>query len=76
MRPRPPKVVQDVGVGAARVLQGVGQDAQPPLVQFAAGQVAFVVGRLGEVGDGAAVPAEPGGIDGDGAEGIAEDASE
>src|SRR5262249_19486325 len=54
-------VGEDVGVGAAGVLEGVGQDRQVmegPLVVDAAGD-----GR-----DGAVVPRQPGGVDSDGTE--------
>jgi hypothetical protein len=63
-------VGEDVGVGAAGVFEGVGQDAQVlegPLVVDAAGD-----GR-----DGAGVPLQPRGVDGGGAEGErAEDVAE
>src|SRR5262245_835511 len=59
-------VVENLRVGAAGFLQSVGKDRHDVVA-------AVVVDGLGQLGDGAVVPGEPSGIDGRGAEGIAED---
>jgi hypothetical protein len=67
VRPRPWQVFQDVRVGAAGVFEGVGQDGY-------AVQGPPVVDGLGELGDGAAIPGQPGGVErGRRAGGAAED---
>ena len=60
---RPAAVVQDVGVVAAGVFEGVGEDRQ-------AVEGAVVVDGLGKGGD---VRCSPGGMERDGAERVAED---
>src|SRR5262249_31770930 len=62
-------MIEDVCVGTAGGFQGVGQDGQ-----VVEGPV--VVAGLGEPGDGAVPPGEPGSGDGGGAEGVAEDTAE
>src|SRR4051794_13148993 len=64
--PWPSAVVQDAGVVAARVLQGVGQDGQVV-------EATVLVDGIGEGRDGGR---PPGGIEGDGAEGVADDVPE
>ena len=56
-------MVQDVGVGAATFFKGVGKDRHSV-------KCFFIVDRLGEVLNGGG---EPDGVEGDGAEGVAED---
>jgi hypothetical protein len=68
-------MAEDVLVRTAGVFQGISQDGEPVVVQMTGGEVAVVVEGLGEGGDSAAVPGEPGGIERDGTEGIAEDAA-
>src|SRR4051794_10920599 len=65
MRPLAPAVLQDPGVRAACVFERVCQDGHPV-------KGAFVVARLGELADRAAVPGEPGGVEGDWVGGVAE----
>jgi hypothetical protein len=69
-------VVQEVGVGAAGFLQGIGQDIQSCGVKVAGGELPPVVNGLGEFRDEAAVPGEPAGVDAGGAEGIPNDVTE
>src|SRR5262249_60559116 len=70
VRTRPAQVRLEVGAGAARFFQGIGQDGKEAPVQFAAGEVALVVGGPGEGRDRGC---QPGRVAGDGAEGVAED---
>src|SRR5262249_40602594 len=63
------QVSEEVGVGAAGVFQGVGQDRQ---VVVAAG----VVDAPGHVPHQSVAPAQPGRLDGDGPEGVAEQLAE
>ena len=63
MFPTAAAMSQNVGIGAAGIFQGIGQDRQA--VEGAVG-----VYGLGETGDGAR---EPGGVKGDGPERVAED---
>ena len=69
MRPAAAQVAQDVGVGAAGLLQGVGQDGQ-------AVEGPLLVDRRGEFGDRAALSRQPGGARGERPEGVADDAAE
>src|SRR5438093_1147448 len=55
------------------LLQGVGEDGQAGVVQQAGGEEAVVVGGLCEVQHGGR---QPGGGEGDGAEGVAEEVSQ
>ena len=66
MLARLPAMVQDVGVIAASVFEGIGEDGQ-------AVEGAVVVDGLSQGGD---VRRSPGGVERDGAEGIAEDSTE
>src|SRR3954453_17546304 len=59
-------VTQQVGVGAAGLFEGVGEDRQVV-------EGAVVVDLPGDRGYGAVVPGQPRGIDGDRAERVAED---
>jgi hypothetical protein len=62
MLPRLAAVIQDVGIVAARVFEGIGEDGQ-------AVEGAFVIDGGGERNDGGG---EPGKIDSYGAEGVAD----
>lgn len=73
MRTGATTVRQDVAIGAAGVFEGVGEDSKATQIEMATRQFPFIVDRLGQLGDGGVVPGEPGGVDGDGAEGVAED---
>src|SRR5262249_10911230 len=64
---------QDVGVGAAGVLKSIGQHGEAAGLKAARGQVAVVVGGLGEGDDGWRLP---GGGEVNGAERVAEDAAD
>ena len=66
MLPRLAAVIQDVGVVAAGVFEGVGEDGQ-------AVEGPFVIDGGGKGNDGGS---EPDGIDGYGAERVAEDAAQ
>src|SRR5262249_39638204 len=70
MRAGTAQVPEDVGVGPAGFFEAVGQNGEAGRVQVAAGEVAVVVGGLWEGDDGWCLP---GGGDGDGPEGVAED---
>jgi hypothetical protein len=76
MRPRRTQMFDNVNARAARFLQRVGQNGEPRAIQLAAWQGAVIVGGLRDLHDGAVVPRAPGGIDGDGAEWVAEDVSQ
>src|ERR1700722_18578820 len=66
-------MTEDVGVVAPSVFQCVGQNAGPLVVEQARRQLSlFVIGR-GQVRDGGSTP---GGIEGDGAEGVAHNVSQ
>src|SRR5262249_31616754 len=69
MLPRPPAVVEDGLVGAAGILQGIGQDRHPV-------EGTVVVNGLGNLGDRAVVPGEPGRVEGDGMKWVAHDLPE
>ena len=69
MRAGAATVIENLRVGAAGFLQGIGEDRHDVVA-------AVVVDRLREFGNGAVVPGEPIGIDGDRAEGVAEDVAE
>ena len=71
-----PAVREDIGVGAARFLQGVGQDRQQAAVQRAFRHVPLVVGGPGQADHGGVVPGQDGGIEGDRAEGVAEEVAQ
>jgi hypothetical protein len=58
------QVREDLGVGAAGVLQCVGQHGEAGRLQAAAWLIPPVVGRLGEPHHGAPVPGQPGRVDG------------
>src|SRR5262245_30478637 len=73
VRARRAAMAQDVGAGGAGVRERVGEDGETAVIEMAARQLAFVVDRLGQLRDGAVVPGEPGGGDGGGVEGVAED---
>ena len=73
VRPRSPEVAQDVGVVAAGFFQGVGEDGEAGAIEFARRQGTLVVAGLGEGDHGWS---EPGWIDGDGSEGVAENVME
>src|SRR5262249_54890080 len=73
VRPLATAVVQDLGVGAASFLQGVGDQHQPCAVEVTAGKLALLVSGLRQLRHGAA---EPRGIAGNGSEGVAEDVIE
>src|SRR5947209_19283311 len=64
VRPRPPKVAQDVRVRAAGLFEGVGQDGHTV-------EGPLVVDGLGNFGHGAAAPNKPRGVDAGWPEGIA-----
>src|SRR4051812_47354832 len=66
VRPLSPAVLQDLGIGAACIFEGVGENGHPL-------ESAFVVDRLGEVANRALVPGQPRGVEGDGPERVAED---
>jgi hypothetical protein len=76
MRARPTEMTENVRVRAARLFQSIGEDREPTVVQCTSRQVSLLVGGLGEADDGAVAPGEDDGRDGDGAEGVAEDATE
>jgi hypothetical protein len=69
-------MAEDVRVGTAGVFEGVGQDAEPLVVEVAGWKVTVVVDGLGELGDGAAVPGEPYGGEGYAVEKVAEEVAE
>src|SRR5689334_11058060 len=71
MRPRRAQMREDVGAVAACFLQGVGKDGEAVSLQRPGWQGAVVVGGLSEGNDGGRLPCV---LDGDGAEGVAEDA--
>src|SRR5437764_8628748 len=64
----PTKVVEQVSLSVARVLQSVGQDGQACHVQGTLREAAVVVRGLGQLDDDAVVPGEPAGVDADLAE--------
>ena len=63
MRPRSPAVVEDIGILAPGILEGISEDRE-------AVEGTLGVDTFGEGNDGRG---EPGGVEGDGAEGVAED---
>src|SRR5262245_18745365 len=66
------KVVKDVGAGATRVFKSIGKDTEPGRFKDACWKEPVVVGGMGKRDNGWCLPC---GIAGDGAEGIASDAS-
>ena len=65
-------MAEDGGIGTAGLLQGIGKDRQTDRVKHAFRQLAFLIGGLGQGDD---VRGQPGGVDGDGAERVADDVS-
>ncbi len=63
---------EDLLVGAAGFFEGVGENCKAVGVQGAGGQGAIVVGGRRQCRHGGGLP---GGVEGDGAEGVAEDAA-
>src|SRR4051794_22518501 len=61
VRPRPPEVLQDILVRAAGLLQGIRQDREAFGVELAAGDIAFLVGCLGDGDNGTGKPVRGGG---------------
>jgi hypothetical protein len=76
MRPWRTEMVQDVSAIATRFFKGIGQNCNIIAVQFPTRQIAIFVRRLRELDNSAVVPSEPGGIDGNGSERVAENAIE
>src|SRR5262249_41317628 len=70
VRTWPAEVREEGGVGAAGFFQGIRKHGEPGVVQQAGGEKAVVVGRLCELQH---VGRPPGGGEGDGAEGVAEE---
>jgi hypothetical protein len=66
-------MAQDVLVRASGFFKGVRQDRQPAVVEGACWQVPLVVGGLGQADHGGVMPGQDGGVEGDGAEGAADD---
>jgi hypothetical protein len=64
---------EDVGILAPGFLQSVGENGQAGIVQLSRGKKPIIVGGLCEVQHGGR---HPGGSNGDGAEGVAEDVTE
>src|SRR5262249_23674667 len=73
MLPRLAEMGQDVGVVAAGLFQCVSKDSKPGGFKRPGGQDGDVVGGLGKSDDGRRLPS---GVQGDGAEGVAEDSSQ
>ena len=69
MRSRPAQVAEQLGVGAAGVLQGVGQNGQAGGVERPLGESAVVVRGPGEPGYSPVLPKGPVGVGGHAAEG-------
>jgi hypothetical protein len=65
MRPWLTAVVQDVGIGAASVFQGIGKD-------WHVHEATVGVDALSELDNGAIVPNKPSGVEGDRVEGVPE----
>ena len=59
MRPRPAQVAEQFGVGAAGVLQGIGEQGEASGVERSSRELSLVVGGLCEMRYGAALPGEP-----------------
>ena len=73
MRPGTAKVGEDVGVVAASVFESVGEDGEPLWVERAGGQEPLLVGGGREGRDGGRSPSR---VEGDGAEGVADNVAE
>jgi hypothetical protein len=73
MHLRPAQVVEEGAVGAASIFEGVGQDGQARPVERADGELAVVVGGLGQPGNETVVPRHPPRINETAAKGVAED---
>ena len=70
MRARATQVSEDVGVVAPGFFQGIRQDGKTDDIEFARWHDTLFVGGSGEVEDGRG---QTSGVDGDGAEWVAED---
>jgi hypothetical protein len=55
------------------VEKGVGQDAEAVLVQMPRGYLSVLVDGLGQLRDGPFFPGQPGGVEGGGAKGVADE---
>src|SRR5262245_30368987 len=59
-----------------RFLKSIRENREPAVVQRAVREEPLLVGSLGEADHYCVVPGQPGGVEGDGAEGVAEDVTE
>jgi hypothetical protein len=73
MFPAVAEMAEDVGIAAPGLFQGIGQDRQPLVIEKAGGHQTIIVNGLGQAGDGRSSPRW---VEGDGAEGVAEDTPE
>ena len=73
VRPWPAKVTEDLGFPTASLFQGVSQNGEAVVVQQARGQLALLIGCLGETEYGVFIPGKACRFNADGAGGVAHD---
>jgi hypothetical protein len=76
MKPRSSEMAQDVRVPATGIFKNCSQPGQPDVVECPGRQASLLIRRMGELDQAAALPGQPGRVEGDGVKGIAENASE
>jgi hypothetical protein len=73
MTARPTEMTEYLLARPARFLQCIRENREPAVVESSFWQMPFFVGGLGETDHLSIIPGEDGGVEGDGAEGVAKD---